>query len=102
MSRKRAQQFDDIPMFDAVPVAVPEPAKQRAAGSAWCPGCRFSRKAAVGVLVVGEHLVYREHTKPTWSGAPVTCPPSGVRLCQARPTDKHDGRVTACTCEKEL
>ena len=102
MSR-RPQQYDDVPIPGLVvpkaKVAHTEPQKPlKVVGSGWCPGCRFSKKTATGLLESGEHLIWRPHTKPTWSGAVVDCMSSGVRLCVMAPLDKHDGKRAACSC----
>ena len=55
----------------------------------------------MGTWASGEHLVYREHTKVTWSGAHVTCPMSLVRLCEHPPKDKQDGKRTLCSCQEK-
>jgi hypothetical protein len=85
-------------MFHVEPVKGVEKQKPpKAAGSAWCPACP-SRKVGLGVLNVNGHVVYREHTKKTYSGATVTCPASGVRLCHLLPYDKHDTKFVRCIC----
>jgi hypothetical protein len=53
-------------------------AKSQAQGN--CPRCL---RPKVGLVLVGEHLVWRQHDKRTCSGAPVECQASGVSACVA-------------------
>lgn len=101
---RRSDGIENVSMFDELPdtPGIEKQKPPKTAGSAWCPGCRISAKRAIGVLVVGDHVVYREHTKPTWSGAQVTCPNSGVALHVSPPVDKHDGKILRCSCQGSL
>lgn len=88
------------PLFDT-PVQVVTKAKTRSIASvAWgnCPGCR---KGRVGIIRGAFHLMWREHSYRTWGGALITCPSSGVPVCQLHeriPTVLIRGRVL-CDCE---
>ena len=64
-----------------------------------CPCCTANR---TGLVLVGDHLVWRWHTYVTWSGTRLLCRASGVAVCVApernpiNPTDParcaHRGR----------
>lgn len=90
-----------LPLFDE-PVRVAKPKNLSIRSVAWgnCPGCR---KGRIGIVRGVFHLMWREHTYPTWSGAHILCPASGVPVCQLTertPTLLVRGRVR-CDCETQ-
>lgn len=70
MTRKK---FDDVPMFDVTPVAVEKHAAVKTVASALCPG-HNGGYAKTGLVRNNNHLYWREHYIPTWSGG-------GARVC---------------------
>ena len=84
MNRGKFDGIESYPLFDEPP-RVDRGQRNKAAkvaGWAHCPHCSNGR---VALLVAGEHLVYREHTYVTYSGAKLTCRASAVALCTAPP-----------------
>lgn len=82
--------FGTPELFDLAPAAprqvatgeaVTSAAAPKAVTSATCPECGGVRD--VGLLRSGQHLVWREHTCRTWSGAALPCRASGVAVCVA-------------------
>jgi hypothetical protein len=82
------RKFDDVPtesMFDDAAVESmrdekTRPDRPKTIASGRCPECHNGR---LGVVRQGEHLLWREHTYTTWSGARLTCRASGVATCVA-------------------
>lgn len=82
---RRKGKFDDVPtepMFDMAPVEdhAEKQKTVRSVASGRCPECRNLK---LGVVRQGKHLVWREHTYTTWSGARIVCRASGVATCVA-------------------
>ena len=70
--------------------------KQRTAGSGECPSCH----AKTGVLVKGEHLVWRQHWRPLGAGTDrIVCATSSRPIHEARPVQVEYTDVPECTCE---
>lgn len=90
-----------LPLFDE-PARVTTPKTTSIRSVAWgnCPGCR---KGRVGIIRGAFHLMWREHSYRTWGGALITCPSSGVPVCQLHertPTALIRGRAM-CDCETQ-
>jgi hypothetical protein len=100
MARTRKHdEIDTLPMFDEPEhVAVERRTSQRAVAHGACPFCHAAK---VGLLRSTSHLVWREHTYRTYSGAPIACRASGVALCVA-PARTLDDYTPApmCACGK--
>jgi hypothetical protein len=98
-TRKDDQPDMTLPLFDEPPhVPRERRSSQRAVTQGRCPYCH---KEKVGLLRSASHLVWREHTYRTYSGAPITCRASGVALCVA-PSRVVDTYTPApmCACGK--
>lgn len=63
-----------------------------------CPMCRTKR---VGLVPMGQHLVWRVHHTRTVGGVPIPCRSSGQRLCDvpARTPTKIDDAHARCRCD---
>lgn len=77
------EEIDTIPLFE-MRASASDPAGDhqkgaRSVAQGICPGCAPSRK--MGLLRTTSHLVWREHTHPSWAGTPITCRASLVALC---------------------
>jgi hypothetical protein len=66
----------------------------RSVTRAKCPKCLTAMP--VGLIRVGEHLVWREHYITTWGGARRPCPASGVAVCALPPKDNVSNGVGYC------
>jgi len=79
-------KFDGIPTGELFPIddGMRDQKRRRAsvksAAQGNCPKCL---RPKVGLVLVGRHLVWRQHDKRTWSGTPVECQASGVSACVA-------------------
>jgi hypothetical protein len=103
-------KFDDVPtepMFDMEPVtksttqqgdiAKAKPLRTIARGR-----CSHCLAASVGLVRVGDHLVWRNHTKKTYSDANIPCRASSVRLCVAPARVVRFVTTPACPCGAEV
>lgn len=74
-----------LPLFDPGPRwgrTAERSRTQRPAGHGPCPCCLGEK---IAVIRAGQHLLWREHTYRTYSGAPITCAASLAGLCNAPP-----------------
>lgn len=100
MARDKYDPADDHePMFEVTPVmrGYSEPRRTtyvRAVDHAFCPECRSDRR--IGLLLQGQHLVWRVHEKVTMSGARMQCGASGAPVCTTRPRPDGDGENVNC------
>jgi hypothetical protein len=80
-----ARRWDDVPtepMFDMAHVQQPQrPRSLKSVTFGHCPEC--SAHDRVGLVWQGVHLVWRQHTYRTWSGATMICRTSNVSVCVA-------------------
>jgi hypothetical protein len=81
MNRQKFAKIETLPMFDEPPRRskqrrTPGP---RSVAFATCSKCHTPKP--VGLVRVGEHLIWRPHNIVTWSGARQPCPASGVAVC---------------------
>ncbi|NAE18326.1 hypothetical protein [Enterococcus hirae] len=99
-TNKKYSDIPTIPLFDLsdIPPAFTadrsETSTPRNVTSAPCPSCTqggHGPGGLVGLIRQGEHLLWREHTYPTWSGARLTCRASGVAVCELAPRAGWDG-----------
>jgi hypothetical protein len=95
----RKGKFDDIPteeLFSADDMRSGKRRQKSVKSVAWgnCPGCLADK---MGLVLVGRHLVWRQHTYRTWSGAAVECTSSGVSVCVA-PEKTPTHAAVAVTC----
>jgi hypothetical protein len=95
---------DHDPLFgltaaQARPAHGPEPHGDGARAATWgkCPECANERK--IGLLLQGEHLVWREHWLRTWGSLLRQCHASGTRLCQAPAVTLPGERAPRCACD---
>jgi hypothetical protein len=81
----RKRKFDDVPtepLFDmeATEDHSEKQKRVKSVASGRCPECKNLK---LGVVRQGEHLLWREHTYTTWSGARITCRASLIATCVA-------------------
>lgn len=105
MNRRRHRDVPTIPMpgTEVPRLSGSELRKtktyRRPMGWAACPRCSSGR---VAVLPDAGHLVYREHTYATYSGAAMPCQASHQRVCVLPPRSAPDPGWTVvygCPCE---
>jgi hypothetical protein len=103
MTTRRRVDGDEMgtpPMF-AEPERVARQRK-RAARPFTFGSCPYCHNGKVGLVLLGGHLVWREHTYRTWSGAPVQCATSGVRLCDVPARTQEYVDAPLCRCGKRV
>lgn len=68
-------------------------------GWARCPRCSEVNQPerGIAVLVDGEHLVWKEHSYPTWAGTRMICQGSHQRVCDL-PAAPNGTTQLRCTC----
>lgn len=95
-------EIPTLPLFDMEHVdpkaARTENSRRPLRSVAWGRCSRHSNPKEIGLVLVGKHLVWREHDYPTWGKARMTCDASGVHLCDCPARRVPGMEPPTCPC----